>query len=113
MFKGILIIFAFLLFGEITNVVFDLLVPGNILGMVFIFLALKFGVLKLELVKPISDRLLQFLPLFFIPYGVGLLPCKDLLQEHGLVILSITFVSTLLTLIVTGFVQQKLTQRNG
>jgi len=108
MIKALITIFSFLLLGEIIHEGFKLMVPGNILGMLLIFAALKLKLIQLATVKPVSDKLLQFLPLFFIPYAVGLMQSKSLLQEHGMVILLVLMVATLSTLLVTGFVQQKL-----
>lgn len=113
MLKAFLIILSFLLIGELTHELFHLSVPGNILGMLLIFTALQFKLVKLESVKPVSDKLLQFLPLFFIPYAVGLMQSKSLLEEHGLIILLVMLVATLFTILSTGFIQQKLNRRDG
>ncbi len=113
MLKAFLIILAFLLSGELINQIFSLTVPGNILGMLLIFTALKSKLLRLEIVKPVSDKLLQFLPLFFIPYAVGLMQSKSLLQEHGMIILVVMLVTTLFTILTSGFIQQSLNRKDG
>ena len=113
MLKAVLIIFAFLMAGEVLKFGLDLSIPGNILGMALIFLFLKMKWIKLEDVKPASDKLLRFLPLFFIPYGVGLITCKELLAAHWLPILIVIVLSTILTLYVSGFIQQKLEKNDG
>ncbi len=113
MLKAFLVILAFLFTGELIHETLNLTVPGNIIGMLLIFAALKSKLLKLETVKPVSDKLLQFLPLFFIPYAVGLMQSKSLLQEHGLVILLVLLVTTLVTILTTGFIQQTLNRKDG
>ena len=113
MLRAILLIFAFLMTGELFKYGFSLSIPGNILGMGLIFLSLKIGWVKLEQVKPASDKLLRFLPLFFIPYGVGLMVCGDLLVKHWLPILTVIVFSTILTLYASGFIQQKLEKNDG
>ena len=113
MLKAVLIIFAFLMAGEMLKYGIGIPIPGNILGMVLIFIFLQLEWIKLEQVKPASDKLLQFLPLFFIPYGVGLMVSFDLLAAHLLLVLGVTVISTILTLYFSGLVLQKLEKRDG
>ena len=82
MIRGLFIIFIFLGVGEGLHFLLDLPVAGNILGMILIILALQLKLIKLEWVKPASDKLLQFLVLFFIPYGVGLMIYFDLIASY-------------------------------
>jgi len=113
MIRGILIIFSFLIAGELLQQLLSLIVPGNILGMILIFIALKVKLFPLEWVKPVADKLLFWLPLFFIPYAVGLMQFTDLLATHGTIILLITLIASTLTLIVTAWLQQKLDRTDG
>lgn len=109
MFKAFLCIFLFLGLGElIVYFIESIPVPGNILGMILIFVALKLKLIKLETVKPASDKLIQYLMLFFVPFGVGLLAYFDFLKVHWVVLVVAASVSTLITLYVTAIIQQKL-----
>lgn len=45
--------------------------------------------------------------LFFVPYGVGLMTFYDVIKVHWLAIVLGTVLSTILTLYVTAFIQQK------
>lgn len=108
MFRAFLFIFLFLGLGELIVYVIDIPVPGNILGMILIFAALKLKLIKLETVKPASDKLIQYLMLFFVPFGVGLLAYFDFIKAHWIVLVVAAGVSTLITLFVTAIVQQKL-----
>ena len=108
MFTAFLIIFSFLGLGELIVYFIDIPVPGNILGMILIFMALKFKFFKLEIVKPASDKLIQYLMLFFVPFGVGLLAYFDFIKAHWIVLVVAAGLSTLITLYVTAFVQEKL-----
>ena len=101
-------IFLFLGMGELVVYFVDIPVPGNILGMILIFVALKLKLIKLETVKPASDKLIQYLMLFFVPFGVGLLGYFDFIKAHWIILVVAAGVSTLITLYVTAFVQQKL-----
>ena len=108
MFTAFLIIFLFLGLGELLVYFITIPVPGNILGMVLIFMALKLKLFKLETVKPASDKLIEYLMLFFVPFGVGLLAYFDFIKLHWIVIVVAAVVSTLITLYVTAIVQEKL-----
>ena len=108
MLKAFLIIFLFLGLGELTVYLIQMPVPGNILGMILIFVALKLKLIKLEDVKPASDKLIQYLMLFFVPFGVGLLAYFDFIKAHWIVLTVAAVISTLITLYVTAIVQQKL-----
>lgn len=103
-----LIIFLFLGLGELIVYFIDIPVPGNILGMVLIFVALKLKIIKLETVKPASNILINYMMLFFVPFGVGLLSYFDFIKVHWIILVVAASVSTLMTLYVTAIVQQKL-----
>ena len=106
MLKSLFYIFLFLVIGEFVKYVFDLTIAGNILGMIFIFMALKLKLIKLETVKPASDKLVRYMVLFFVPYGVGMMVYYDIIKANWMSILIATIISTVLTLFATAFVQQ-------
>lgn len=108
MLKAFLFIFMFLGLGELIVYVMGVVIPGNILGMLLIFLALRFKLIKLETVKPASDVLVNNMMLFFVPFAVGLLSYFDFIKEYWIILSVVASVSTLITLFITGFVQQKL-----
>lgn len=108
MLKALLIIFLFLGLGELIYFLFDIPVPGNVLGMLLIFIALKLKLIKLESVKPASDQLLKYMVLFFVPYGVGLMAYAGFIHSYWIVLSVAAVITTLLTLYVTALVQQKL-----
>lgn len=108
MLKALFYIFLFLIVGELLKTAIDIPIPGSILGMVLIFIALKSKLLKLKIVKPASDKLVKYMVLFFVPYGVGLISYLDIIRSHWAVISVAVGLSTLITLYVTAFVQQKL-----
>ena len=105
--KAFFFILLFLFAGELVTFLLDLPIAGNILGMIFLFFALKFRWISLSAVKPASDKLLEFLVLFFIPYGVGLMVYFDLVKSYWLPLSIAIVASTLLTLYVTALILQK------
>ena len=89
-------------FGEIIQRVLKLPLPGSVIGMIILFLALYFKVIKVEMLKEISSFLLDHLAFFFIPAGVGLLSYTEVLKANGLAIGGISIVTTILVALVTG-----------
>lgn len=110
MIKSILYILLFLIIGELVVYLGNLPIAGNIIGMILIFLVLKLKWIKLEDVKPASDKLIQYMILFFVPYGVGLIVFYDMIKAHWIAILISVFASTIITLYVTAFIHQKFTK---
>lgn len=82
--------------------------PGSVMGMVLLFLALSTGLIKESYVKDASSVLLQNMMLYFLPATVGVMVAWRIASEHILAILLSAIVSTLLVMGVVGIVQQKL-----
>lgn len=105
--KAFLYILLFLAIGEALSYFAALPVAGNVIGMLLLFLALKQRWVRLENIKPASDKLLEFLVLFFIPYGVGLMVYVDLIADFWLPLCLAVIVSTILTLYVTALIIER------
>jgi holin-like protein len=111
MLKTFFYIFLFLFLGELLVSLIEMPIPGNILGMILVFAALKLKLIKIQSVKPASDKLLKYMVLFFIPYGVGLMSYFDFIKTNWNTLVLATGLSTLITLYVTAIIQQKLEKK--
>ena len=80
--------------------------PSSIIGMVALTAFLKLGWVKLHWVKGLSDLLVNNLGFFFIPPGVALMLYFDRIKAEFWPITVATIASTLLVLVVTGWVHQ-------
>ena len=78
--------------------------------MLILTFSLKVGIIKLKWVQGMSDFLIRNLGFFFVPPGVALMLYFDLIKAEFWPIVTATVVSTLLVLVVTGWVHQ-LTRR--
>jgi holin-like protein len=107
MLKALAYIFGFLLLGELITFFFEIPIAGNILGMFLIFLALRLKLVKLEVVKPASDKLIKYLVLFFIPYGVGLMVYFEIIADYWLPISVAVIASTVITLYISAIIIEK------
>ncbi|GGW78367.1 CidA/LrgA family protein [Salegentibacter mishustinae] len=108
MLKALAYIFGFLLLGELITYFFEIPIAGNILGMFLIFIALRLKLIKLQDVKPASDKLIKYLVLFFIPYGVGLMVYFEIIADYWMPISVAVIASTVITLYISAIIIEKL-----
>lgn len=96
------IIIGLCFIGTLFEKLFNLPLPGNLIGMLLLTVLLLTNTIKLNQVEHGASLLLDNMILFFIPAGVGLVLCSDLLcSELGAIVIT-TLVSTLLVLGATG-----------
>ena len=100
------IIFCFYLLGEWIVKLTGIIIPGSIIGLVLLWLALFFKVLKVAYIQQGASFLLAFLTLFFIPSTVAVINYPELLSVSGALLILAVIVSTVFSLIVTGKVSQ-------
>ena len=82
-------------------------VPGPVIGMVLLMLAL--GIERARgAVQAIAELLLAHLSLLFVPVGVGVVTHLDLLARSGLQLAVAIVVSTWIGMAVTGLVLKRL-----
>ena len=118
MLKSIFIIFSFQLIGEFLQKLFTLTLPGPVIGMILLLASMlllkRNKVFKNKIETPLvqlSEVLTSYLPLLFVPVGVGVVMHLSYLKNSYLEILLIILVSTLLTIGFTAFVMNKLSKK--
>lgn len=89
--------------GKWLSSTFHLPLPGNILGMLMLFILLTTGLFKLEWIEEGANLILKYMALFFIPAGVGLLGHFDTIQSNLVGFLTVVLLSTIIVLVVTGY----------
>jgi holin-like protein len=82
-------------------------IPGPVMGMALLLVALQAGFLRPP-VQAAAEALLQHLSLLFIPVGVGVITHLDLMSRYGLRLAVVIGLSTLAGLAVTALVLQRL-----
>ncbi|MCI5830627.1 MAG: CidA/LrgA family protein [Treponema sp.] len=100
------IILAFSFAGEILNCLIPLPVPASIYGLLLMFLALEFKIIKVHHVKEVSSFLLGIMSIFFVPSSVGFINALPLMKKYGLQFFLIAIVSTVMVFAITGQVTQ-------
>ena len=111
MIKGLFHILLFYFLGEMLSLVLGGLLPGSVLGMVLLFLALYFKVVKPENVKDAATIISKNMAVFFIPAAVGIMVYVELFSKSLMIIASAIVVSTVLTLITVALVQENFEKR--
>ncbi len=108
MIPGLLILFGFLWIGELVGYWFQLSIPGSVIGMVLLTVALSLRIIKIEWVKAASDVLVKNIAFLFVPPGVGLMLYFDLVRDEWFPISISLIVSTFIVMGVTALAQQRL-----
>ncbi len=106
------IILLFSAVGELLHFLIPLPIPASVYGLVLLLIALMTGIVKLSQVKDVSDFLIEIMPVMFVPAGVGLLNSWGILQPVLVPVLTITVLSTVIVMLVTGRVTQFIIRRS-
>ncbi|MFC0274044.1 CidA/LrgA family protein [Metabacillus herbersteinensis] len=112
------ILFIYLV-GNSLVILLDLPIPGSIIGMVLLFIALLMGVCKLRWVEAVAQLHIKHITLLFIPFAVGVLHYTSSFQMEGLKLAAILVTSSLVVLLVTAYiaeyyeVKSKRSKQNG
>jgi len=120
MLQSIFAIFLFQLVGEMVQKYFELTVPGPVIGLVLLLLAMlvsdRVGNKPVALLKQnltvTAETLLGHLPLLFVPIGVGVVMHITLLEDQLAAVLGVVFIGTVLTVGFSALLMEKL-QGNG
>lgn len=105
--KALAVIFGFTFFGEFLSSTFNLPIPGSIIGLISLFIALVLKVIKVEKIKSAGEQLQKNMAFLFVPLLVGLSLQFDILKEHWLALTIVIIVTTIITYVVVGIVTEK------
>lgn len=108
-----ILIFGIYFIGEGIKLATNLAIPGNLIGMILLFILLCTRVIKVEQISTLSDFLLGHMPFFFIPAGVALMASFHLIKDIWLQILILCIVTTFITMGVSGWSVEWLMKRKG
>lgn len=100
------VLFGCLAIGEVIVYFTGIKIPSSIIGMLLLTLLLQLGWVKLEKIRKMCDFLISNMGFFFVPPGVALMLYFDIIKAQFLPIVAATLISTILVLVVTGWVHQ-------
>ncbi|RLL42944.1 CidA/LrgA family holin-like protein [Oceanobacillus piezotolerans] len=110
-FIHIIILYAFYQIGNWIQFIFNLLIPGSVIGMILLFLLLATNVIKVKWIEAGAAMMNKHLTLFFIPVTVGIMNYFDLFKGRGIILVLITIISTIIVMISSGLISQWLATR--
>ncbi len=94
--------------GEFISYFIGGFIPGSVIGMMLLFVALAFKKVKPAKVRRLSTVLTENMGLFFVPAGVGLMNSFGIISQYWVVLLTASIISTILVIASVALVQQKL-----
>ena len=97
--------------GEVLHEIIPLPIPASIYGMAVMLFCLCTKIIKLHQVKIAADFLIDIMPVMFIPAAAGIIVVWADLQSILLPVVVITFVSTVVVMVVTGRTAQAIIRR--
>ena len=107
----LMIIFMISLVGEGISSVFPLPVPGSIIGLVLLFLALQFKLLRLRHISMVGNFLLANMTILFLPPAVGIMDKFQVIAPYLLPIILIVLGAIVLNVCVIAVVVQLIKTR--
>jgi len=108
-----LIIMGFTLLGEALQRIIPLPIPASVYGLLLLFCALNFKIVKLEQVKETAGFLSSILPILFVSPAVGIVEDWALIRDDLLAILLLLVASTVLTFGISGRIAQVFLKKGG
>lgn len=104
----IIILYVFSIVGTWLKDLFNLSVPGSVVGLLLLFTLLMTNVIKLEWIEDGAQFLISNLVFFFIPATVGVMNYFDLFKGKGILLILVVLISTGLVMTISGLVSQYL-----
>ena len=101
-----LIILAFSFLGELLHFFLPLPIPASIYGIVLLFLALEFKIVKISDIRETSTFLISVMPIMFLPPAVGVIDSWDMVKASWLPYVAVTLISTIAVMGITGVITQ-------
>lgn len=109
----VLLLYGFVLVGGWLRHFFHIPLPGSIIGLLLLWAALSFKIIRLDLVEKGSYFLLSFIPLFLLPATVGGMNYGYIFTGKGFLLIPITMISTFLTMWISGYTSQFIARKSA
>ena len=111
--KQLAIILTISFIAELMEYLIPIPVAASIYGLVLMLIGLITKIIPLEKVEGAADFLVEIMPIMFIPPTVGIMTSVEALKEMLVPLCVISVVSTVLIMVVTGRVSQRIIRRSN
>ncbi len=111
MLKGIITLLVFQYLGESLVKLFSLLIPGPVIGMIFLLIFLMIKKSSFSSLNTAVFIHLKYLPLIFIPTAMGIITQFDIIEKEIWAILISLIIGTILALAFSAKMMDYLTIR--
>ncbi len=102
--KQLMIILLAYILGAVVQSIFNLPIPGTVLGLIFLFIALYTKIIKIEMIEDICNTLISHMAFLFLPAGVGLMTSFNLIKGKIVAFAVVILISTTVVWVVTAYV---------
>ena len=99
-----MLICLFAVIGEALSTFFKLPIPGSIIGLIILFLALQFKWLRVRHVNMVGNFLLANMTILFLPAGVGIMERWNAISANIVPIILIIMGALVLNIVVIAVV---------
>ncbi len=104
----VVIIFLFYYVGVFIQNIFNIPIPASIIGLLLLLVSLKTNVIPVKSINRGAGFLIAILPLLFVPICIGIMKYPELFTKKGFIIMLIVFISTIITMGISGIASQLL-----
>ena len=109
--RGLTWLVLFQLLGTVVNVLVLPMLPGPIIGMVLLFLALLLRGSASDSIQLAASSLLRYLPLLLVPPAVGVMVYTEAILEDFWAIVGSLVISVTVSTVFVGWLMQRLIRR--
>lgn len=110
---GLTWLVVFQLLGTAVSVLLLPMLPGPIVGLVLLFIFLLVRGHLNDSIQQAATTLLRYLPLMLVPPAIGVMAYTHEILEHFWAIVGVLVVSLMLSLVFTGWLMQRLIERQA
>ena len=113
MLKGLIVLLLFQLCGETVVALTDTPIPGPVIGMLLLWIALALKNGPSEDLSKTSQAMIQNLSLFFLPAGVGLFFLPPSIQQYWPAVAAAMIAGTFVAMLFSGWLIKRLARGDG
>ena len=107
---GFSIILAFLVAGELISMLTGHFMPGSVIGMILLFLALCFRLIRPEWIRQASEFLTKNMTVLFLPSAIGIMDQWGLIRTNIVTWVVIMVACWLLVFASAGWTHQAISR---